>query len=417
MALPLDIIVGQPTTQSMNLMTDQLAKMCAAVRTTAFGGKHGSLAAVLDDPEYQTVTTNTSSSTTPLTEPALVSTSLAKEATPYEILQAQETAHKAKKAFAIQEAVREIGVERIVASVEEQYIEEQSVEYFGYANETIKSLLKHLRDTWCKVLTKEKSNARTAFYQPWPESHHIITFGRYLDKQQKLCKNIGIPISDTDKVLYFVEQMYARGEFKEEEMTIYERKTDPDKDWHSTLTYFTELFERKKAYREDRASHTGFESAAHISDTKSVASGALPPHRASSMRSTGSVAQPSTALPATDDDWIQYNNYVEELEDTVADAKEYAASISTTQNDKLLDEVKAQRDQTTAALAQMTQMFALLQQNAAGVVAIPAAPNPPNPARAKHKCKNCGKMVFHQDAKCFKLESNKANRPVWYKDE
>jgi hypothetical protein len=164
MALPLDVVVGQPTTQTMNLMTEQLAKMCASVRTTAFGGKHGSLAAVIDNAEYRTVTTIASSSTTPLTEPAAVSKTLTKEATPYEILQAQESAQKAKKAFAIQEAVREIGVERIITSVEEQYIEEQCVEYFGYANEDIKSLLKYLRDTWCKVLTKEKLDARTAFY-------------------------------------------------------------------------------------------------------------------------------------------------------------------------------------------------------------------------------------------------------------
>lgn len=47
---------------------EQMAKMCAAVRTTAFGGKHDSLASVLDDAEYQTVTTNAFSSTTPLTK-------------------------------------------------------------------------------------------------------------------------------------------------------------------------------------------------------------------------------------------------------------------------------------------------------------------------------------------------------------
>ena len=46
---PLDVIVGQPTTQSMNLMTDQMAKMTAAIRTTAFNGKHGCLELVLDN--------------------------------------------------------------------------------------------------------------------------------------------------------------------------------------------------------------------------------------------------------------------------------------------------------------------------------------------------------------------------------
>jgi hypothetical protein len=45
----LDIIVSQPTTESMDRMTEQMAQMVAPVKTTAWGGLHGSLALVLDD--------------------------------------------------------------------------------------------------------------------------------------------------------------------------------------------------------------------------------------------------------------------------------------------------------------------------------------------------------------------------------
>ena len=65
-------------------------------------------------------------------------------------------------------------------------------------------------------------------------------------------------------------------------------------------------------------------------------------------------------------------------------------------------------------MAQMTQMLAMLQKGTSAVPIVPTVPD--QPARAKHKCKNCGKMVFHQDKNCFKLEANKANRPTWYKD-
>jgi hypothetical protein len=37
-AKPLDVIVGQPTTKSMNKMTEQMAQMVAPVKTTAWGG-------------------------------------------------------------------------------------------------------------------------------------------------------------------------------------------------------------------------------------------------------------------------------------------------------------------------------------------------------------------------------------------
>ena len=53
---PLDVIVGQPTTKTMNRMTEQMAQMVAPVKTTAWGGLHGSLALVLDDAEYALIT-------------------------------------------------------------------------------------------------------------------------------------------------------------------------------------------------------------------------------------------------------------------------------------------------------------------------------------------------------------------------
>ena len=49
-------IVGQPTTKSMDQMMKQLAQMVAPVKTTAWGGLHGSLALVLDVTEYAIVT-------------------------------------------------------------------------------------------------------------------------------------------------------------------------------------------------------------------------------------------------------------------------------------------------------------------------------------------------------------------------
>jgi hypothetical protein len=55
-AKPLDTIVGQPTTESMDQMTEQMAQMVAPVKTTAWGGLHGSLALALDDVDNDTVT-------------------------------------------------------------------------------------------------------------------------------------------------------------------------------------------------------------------------------------------------------------------------------------------------------------------------------------------------------------------------
>ncbi len=52
----LNIIVGQPTTDSMDRITEQMAQRVAPVNTTAWGELHGSLALVLDNADYATVT-------------------------------------------------------------------------------------------------------------------------------------------------------------------------------------------------------------------------------------------------------------------------------------------------------------------------------------------------------------------------
>ena len=159
-AKPLDIIVGQPTTESMDRMTEQMAQMVAPVKTTAWGGLHGSLALVLDDTDYAIVTRGVITATNRVDQPPAVHPNIDDQTTQRELLRLQAETKKLQTAFDLQEAVTNIGVQRIIDSVEEQYVEELNEDYFGYANQTIKSVLAHLRTKWCKVMTKERTDAR-----------------------------------------------------------------------------------------------------------------------------------------------------------------------------------------------------------------------------------------------------------------
>ncbi len=62
-AKPLDVIIGQPTTKSMNKMMKQMAQMVAPVKMTTWGSQHGSLALVLDDTDYKSITKLTTQTT------------------------------------------------------------------------------------------------------------------------------------------------------------------------------------------------------------------------------------------------------------------------------------------------------------------------------------------------------------------
>jgi hypothetical protein len=116
-------------------------------------------------------------------------------------------------------------------------------------------------------MTKERTNATEAFYQAWvPLTTHIITFGHQLDKQQQKCKTINIIILDKAKTLHFVGQMYKSNYYTKDQMTKYKMKTNINKTWLHTLQFFTKLFAQRKAYGDNRAANSGFDSAAHINN-------------------------------------------------------------------------------------------------------------------------------------------------------
>jgi hypothetical protein len=132
-AKPLDSIVGQPTTKSMDRVMEQMAQIVAPVKTTAWGGLHGSLALVLDDADYVMVTKNIITLVAPLSKPTTINPKINELTNPYVILTLQEEMKTLQKEFKLQEAVTTIGVQCITDSVEEQYVKELNEDYFGYA--------------------------------------------------------------------------------------------------------------------------------------------------------------------------------------------------------------------------------------------------------------------------------------------
>lgn len=86
-----------------------------------------------------------------------------------------------------------------------------------------------------------------------------------LDKQQRLCRDIGVPAPDLTKVQYYVKNMYSSKMFDKEEMNGWENRTTANKDWKDTKAYFEDLYRSKRKYMEEREARTGgFESANSI---------------------------------------------------------------------------------------------------------------------------------------------------------
>eukprot|EP00804_Cyclotella_cryptica_P009387 CCRYP_018075-RA/>CCRYP_018075-RA protein AED:0.43 eAED:0.43 QI:0/0/0/1/1/1/2/0/231 len=208
--MPIDKIVGQPSNSTVKVLKQQLAKIVAAVKTTSWGGQHGHLTLVLNNAEYQTVTNVPMLTTTRLVLPPIVPANLANNTTLTHRTRIMADHNLECQEFWKQESVDAIIIDKIVCkAVDAAYVEELNDNYIGYGAQTIKTVLEHLRTEWCVVTTLEKKQASAAFHVQWDLTSHITKFARELDKQQKLCRDIGVPAPDDTKVQYYVEGMYS----------------------------------------------------------------------------------------------------------------------------------------------------------------------------------------------------------------
>jgi hypothetical protein len=87
---PFDLIVGQPTTKTMNRMTEQMAQMVAPVKTTAWDGLHGLLALILDDADYALITNNVIKMADAFIKPVSINPKINDKLSPYKILTLQD---------------------------------------------------------------------------------------------------------------------------------------------------------------------------------------------------------------------------------------------------------------------------------------------------------------------------------------
>eukprot|EP00804_Cyclotella_cryptica_P027936 CCRYP_003833-RA/>CCRYP_003833-RA protein AED:0.57 eAED:0.47 QI:0/-1/0/1/-1/1/1/0/133 len=112
--LPLDKIIGQPTTSTVNHLQQQIAKIVAAVKTRSWGGRHGHLALMLIDAKYCTVTGNPDIAIDRLPMPLIVTMGLTNTTTHTNRVSITGLHNLACQEFWKQEAVDALIVDKIV---------------------------------------------------------------------------------------------------------------------------------------------------------------------------------------------------------------------------------------------------------------------------------------------------------------
>ena len=407
-----DQVIGQPTSASIQFLVTQLAEVASSFSTRQWKGDHGCLALVLSEIEMRFTTNITDLDCSRLAQPAIINPAITDETKGRELLKLQEEQKTLWQEYDLQVAVESCGRTIIVSVIDEQYLEEKKKEYVGYNDETIHSLLEHIR-TWAIVTNKEKIEAKAHFQAPWSDSpdQHITAFARQLDKRQRDCLRIKAPVSDSDKVDHFVSSMYTSNLF--EAKFLKEWEASLDQSWEVTRDSFTKEYGVVTRATNREAQRSGYESADALRERRPPPS--IPPP---------SVTPTSTA-PTEYDALSEYAAALEEQvtalqasDGAQSGISDFASSASTINAEStLLKEMRSERKEQAIQMKQLTALVTAMKGTSA-----PADPTPRDRARRNKSkkpirtCKNCKKdWVTHEDDDCMELNKNADKRYVGWK--
>ena len=175
-------MISQPTTESTDLLEQQLAQAADGVTTSQWGRTSGYLDLLLEQELFKDAT-GLNDKVDRLVKPALVHKDITKDSTAYIRLMKQEEQKATIRDWERQESVDSLLVDHIVGSVDPQYLEVLNKKHMGFAGETTKTLITYIRTAWCRVSTHNKMKARSAFRGPWYLTSHVVTYAWRMDAQ------------------------------------------------------------------------------------------------------------------------------------------------------------------------------------------------------------------------------------------
>ena len=214
-AVPIESIVSQQTLPAVRTLIEKLSAFASQFNTTTWGGRHSYLPLVLNQEKMRLVTSDESLDCTRIKKPSLIHPNIAIDIKGRDIVQLQED-HKLRwTEYHFQMVIDVVAVEAIVATADEQYIDEIKEDNVRYNNHTIKTMLRQLR-TWFVITRSKQVAIKAHFHAPYSDTpnSHITTFARPLDRRQIKCSNHGVSITDNNKVVHFIQEMYVCGLFE-----------------------------------------------------------------------------------------------------------------------------------------------------------------------------------------------------------
>jgi hypothetical protein len=109
-------------------------------------------------------------------------------------------------------------------AINEQFYSQLKYPHTTYHNTTPFQNLNHLNSTWCPLDFQAKKKLKEAYLSKWDSHEHLTTFRKHLNDDQTSLVQSDITISDKDKLLFYLEQIYNSNIFDKAKMMEWEQK-------------------------------------------------------------------------------------------------------------------------------------------------------------------------------------------------
>eukprot|EP00584_Thalassiosira_punctigera_P003639 CAMPEP_0172533752 /NCGR_PEP_ID=MMETSP1067-20121228/6340_1 /TAXON_ID=265564 ORGANISM="Thalassiosira punctigera, Strain Tpunct2005C2" /NCGR_SAMPLE_ID=MMETSP1067 /ASSEMBLY_ACC=CAM_ASM_000444 /LENGTH=437 /DNA_ID=CAMNT_0013318427 /DNA_START=299 /DNA_END=1609 /DNA_ORIENTATION=- len=411
-AYPLDALVSQPTIASCRHMTEQIAEICAAFKTTQWGCRHGNLKLALGIKKCKAVIGDTNMAERNVLDKPSAATTTFVDGDDSNTVEQKKAEHKVLWwDYEPQEAIKAMGIKAIVKAVEEQYVQQLKQDYIGFTRVSIFSVLEHLR-LWYTITNEQKIAIKKQFFAPWSETPdvHVKTYRAQLDRRQIECGNLDVTISDNNKVLHFVGEMENSGLFT---CKFLDKMEDSGAvDWVTTVKNWSKEFDKIGRGRERAAERKreGYSSAAAVTQQPAP----------SNNGTVVAILEYAAALESRLND---LQGLVDNQSTLTAGTETVAATIAVATaatsrselaelkavNASLVKEQATTQAQLAALMVKMSALTLGPEGSGGGGTVVVPAPKKPRHGRRGRKlafCLNCKREVYHKLALCMELEEN-----------
>jgi hypothetical protein len=362
-------IDGQPTLENIRTLDQELAAILSEIETTNGGGNHGHLGMIMNDTDYQRISTGRTKWTVP-TNPGSYPSGI-DDTTPTHERERLVAEHKVKvEEFETYRGVLAGTKTLIIQAVDEEWIEPLRDARLGFANVTPLELLEHLTLIAGELDYFDETECLNTLLVPWEPTENPATYFARNDKIEKQLKEAGYGDKSKERLAVALTSFKSAGEY-DAALREWDQKSAADKTFKNFRKIIVDEFTKHERRNKSTAKSVKFGIANQAAEEARL----------------------------------------KEAEDADAAAYAIAEALHTAQQKQYEAMQAAQNKQNE----NMMEMFKMMMQSMGTNAPLPT-PTPPNPnnRQRRDKCPSCGfRHAKPQD--CWELEANKSKRPANWK--